>query len=74
MFVPVLVVLGTLLLTVVADRVVGLLIEKPVAAGLIFPPGSSLTYRTPEFKDRALRCFPRAARVPAGEKEQHAEG
>ncbi|HEX8351329.1 MAG TPA: hypothetical protein VF611_00280 [Pyrinomonadaceae bacterium] len=48
--VPVLVVLGTLLLTVLTDRVVGLFIEKPVdAAGLIFPPGSSLTYRTPEF-------------------------
>jgi lysophospholipase L1-like esterase len=46
----VLVVLGTLLLTVLADRAVGLFIEKPVdAAGLIFPPGSSLTYRTPEF-------------------------
>jgi lysophospholipase L1-like esterase len=47
--VPVLVVLGTLLLTVVADRAVGLFIEKPADAGLIFPPGSSLTYRTPEF-------------------------
>lgn len=48
--VPVLVILGTLLLTVVADRVVGLFIEKPQdTAGLIFPPGSSLTYRTPEF-------------------------
>lgn len=46
----VLVILGTLLLTVLADRVVGLLIEKPMdTAGLIFPPGSSLTYRTPEF-------------------------
>jgi lysophospholipase L1-like esterase len=46
----VLVVLGTLLLTVLADRAVGLFIEKPVdAAGLILPPGSSLTYRTPEF-------------------------
>lgn len=45
-----LVILGTLLLTVLADRVVGLFIEKPVvAAGLIFPPSSSLTYRTPEF-------------------------
>lgn len=48
--VPALFTLGTLLLTVIADRVVGLFIEKPVeAAGLIFPPGSALTYRTPEF-------------------------
>lgn len=48
--VTLLVILGTLLLTIVADRVVGLFIERPVvAAGLIFPPGSSLTYLTPEF-------------------------
>lgn len=48
--VPVLAIIGTLLLTVAADRVTGLFIEKPAdAAGLIFPPGSSLTYRTPEF-------------------------
>lgn len=48
--VPALVILGTLLLSVLADRVVGLFIEKPdVATGLIFPPKSSLTYRTPEF-------------------------
>ena len=33
-----------------ADRLVGRFIEKPAdAAGLIFPPGSALTYRTPEF-------------------------
>lgn len=50
LIVPVLVIFGTLLLTVLADRAVGLFIEKPVdTAGLIFPPGSSLTYRTPEF-------------------------
>ncbi|MCA1632751.1 MAG: GDSL-type esterase/lipase family protein [Acidobacteria bacterium] len=43
-------ILGTLLLTVLADRLVGSFIEKPVeAAGLIFPPGSTLTYQTPEF-------------------------
>lgn len=48
--VSVLLVLGTLLATVMADRLVGLFIEKPLdAAGLIFPPGSALTYRTPEF-------------------------
>ena len=46
----VLVILGALLLTLLADRAVGVFIEKPVdAAGLIFPPGSLLTYRTPEF-------------------------
>lgn len=50
LIVSILLVLGTLLLTVTADRMVGLFIEKPVAAaGLIFPPGSSVTYRTPEF-------------------------
>lgn len=39
-----------LLLTVLADRLTGLFIEKPGdAVGLIFPPGSALTYRTPEF-------------------------
>lgn len=48
--VPALIILVTLLLTVLADRLVGLFIEKPAAAaGLIFPPGSSLTYRTREF-------------------------
>lgn len=48
--VSVLLVLGTLLATVAADRLVGLFIEKPLdAAGLIFPPGSALTYQTPEF-------------------------
>ena len=47
---PAVVILCTLLVTVLADRVVGIFIEKPSdAAGLIFPPGSSLTYRTPEF-------------------------
>lgn len=39
-----------LLLTVMADRLTGRFIEKPGdAVGLIFPPGSALTYRTPEF-------------------------
>lgn len=47
---PLLLVIATLLLTVLADRAVGLFIEKPLdEAGLIFPPGSSLTYRTSEF-------------------------
>lgn len=47
---PLLTVLCVLLLTVLADRLTGLFIEKPGdAVGLIFPPSSSLTYRTPEF-------------------------
>jgi lysophospholipase L1-like esterase len=48
--VPLLLTLATLLLTVLADRAVGLFIEKPLdEAGLIFPPSSSLAYRTSEF-------------------------
>lgn len=43
-------VVGTLIMTVAADRIVGSFIEKPVdSAGLIFPPNSALVYDTPEF-------------------------
>lgn len=41
---------GTLIMTVVADRIVGSFIEQPSdAVGLIFPPDSALAYDTPEF-------------------------
>ena len=44
-----LVVIATVLLLVVADRVVGKVRGKP-AAGLIFPPSSEVGYETPEFR------------------------
>lgn len=46
---------GLLLLTMLADRVLGIAIRrqtKPV--GLIFPPGSRYTYQTPEFNCEAI--------------------